>query len=452
MKNILLFVLALAIMPGTKAQSIISNNSSATDVINSTSEKNFLDLANHFLFLNTDSSIKYVERALLTAKKMKSEKFEADALYLFAGNYWITGDYSHALNAAIDALRIYEKLGNKEDIANAYRAMASIFRDQGDYDNAILYSYKCKELAENIYPATIYTIIGSIYEKFDHYDSAMRYMNAANEKDISVNGKNSYGYIPYILGNIYAKKANYDTAIECYKKAATLTAEQKMYKDLMEIYNGMAKLYRNTGKLDSSIYYAEKTLETGRATPFLLGMLTTSSLLTEIYKSKKNNDSTIKYLELNAALKDTLFNQEKSRHFQYIAFTEQMREQELEEERLKQAETRKHNLQLAGIAAFIPIFFLIILALSRKKIKSWVIEMMGIIGLLLLFEFISLLLHPKLEAITNETPILMILALTAIAGVLVPMHHRLEKWFKKKLMMRNTVVKEEQSTSENQSE
>jgi hypothetical protein len=58
---------------------------------------------------------------------------------------------------------------------------------------------------------------------------------------------------------------------------------------------------------------------------------------------------------------------------------------------------------------------------------------MGILGLLLLFEFISLLLHPYIEKLTNETPVFMVLLLVAIASILVPMHHRLERWMKGKL-------------------
>jgi tetratricopeptide (TPR) repeat protein len=169
-------------------------------------------LANRYIFSNTDSSVKYARKAFLLAKVNKSERSEADADYLFAGNYWIIGEYNKALQSALESLRIYEKLGDKKNMSNAYRAMASIYRDQGDFNNALKYAYKCKALAENIYPAIIYTIIGSIYEKSNQLDSALVYANKANEKDFNGNSKSTYGYIFLVYGNIYAKRADYAIA------------------------------------------------------------------------------------------------------------------------------------------------------------------------------------------------------------------------------------------------
>jgi hypothetical protein len=117
-----------------------------------------------------------------------------------------------------------------------------------------------------------------------------------------------------------------------------------------------------------------------------------------------------------------------------LSFNEQLRQQKVEEERMIAAKNRRHNIQDIGIAAFIPIFFSMMLFLGRRKVDSRIIEFMGILGLLLLFEFISLLLHPYIEKLTNETPVFMVLVLVAIASILVPMHHRLEHWMKGKLV------------------
>ncbi|HEY2347785.1 MAG TPA: hypothetical protein VGH64_02155, partial [Puia sp.] len=84
-----------------------------------------IKMAYKYIFSNTDSSVKYAWNAWLLAKRTKSEKPEADADYLIAGNYWIMGEYNKALQAALESLRIYERTGNKKNIADVYRAMAS---------------------------------------------------------------------------------------------------------------------------------------------------------------------------------------------------------------------------------------------------------------------------------------------------------------------------------------
>jgi hypothetical protein len=43
------------------------------------------------------------------------------------------------------------------------------------------------------------------------------------------------------------------------------------------------------------------------------------------------------------------------------------------------------------------------------------------------------LLHPFIMSITGHQPIFTLLALVCIAAVLIPSHHRLEKWVKQKV-------------------
>jgi len=48
-----------------------------------------------------------------------------------------------------------------------------------------------------------------------------------------------------------------------------------------------------------------------------------------------------------------------------------------------------------------------------------------------------LLLHPFLERITYHSPVLMLMALVCIAALLVPLHHKAEKWATTKLCEKN---------------
>lgn len=67
--------------------------------------------------------------------------------------------------------------------------------------------------------------------------------------------------------------------------------------------------------------------------------------------------------------------------------------------------------------------------------------MLGVIALLILFEFFNLLLHPVLVRITNHSPFLMLIALVCIAATLAPLHHRAEKWAINKLIEKNKKVR-----------
>ena len=137
--------------------------------------------------------------------------------------------------------------------------------------------------------------------------------------------------------------------------------------------------------------------------------------------------------------KDTLTNQEKQRQVQALTFNEQLRQKDIEKQRKEAAEARRRNLELAGIAIFIPLFLFVVLLLGRKKVKSRTVEFLGVLALLFLFEFIVLFAHPYIGHWTHESPVWMLLILVAVAAILIPLHHRSEAWIKKKLASKSEV-------------
>ena len=55
-----------------------------------------------------------------------------------------------------------------------------------------------------------------------------------------------------------------------------------------------------------------------------------------------------------------------------------------------------------------------------------IVRFMGVVSLLLVFEFLVLLLHPIIENFTHHNKVLELLILVVIGAGLVPLHHRLE--------------------------
>ena len=127
---------------------------------------------------------------------------------------------------------------------------------------------------------------------------------------------------------------------------------------------------------------------------------------------------------------------------QNMLFDETQRENELAEKEKKDAEERKQNIEYALIALGIIIFIILFLLLSRTVIvNERLISFFAILGLLVVFEFINLLIHPWLAHFTHESPVLMLLALVLIAALLIPLHHRLEHWIKRKMIEKNKIIR-----------
>ena len=74
----------------------------------------------------------------------------------------------------------------------------------------------------------------------------------------------------------------------------------------------------------------------------------------------------------------------------------------MEEEKELATGERKKNLQMAGIGAFIPLYFGIVLLGSKRKAKPKTIQFMGLLGLVLMFEFISTSASPARGGNANQ--------------------------------------------------
>jgi hypothetical protein len=195
----------------------------------------------------------------------------------------------------------------------------------------------------------------------------------------------------------------------------------------------VSDLFDSTGRRDSAFFYGRLAYHYAKEmnSPQLIVFATKQ--LSALYKVSNHLDSAFIYQQIAMNARDSLTNQEKQKQVQALTFNEQVRQMEIEKQKIEAAAARKRNLELAGIAIFIPLFLFAVMLLGRRKVKSRTIEFLGILGLLFLFEFIILLTHPYIGHWTHESPVWMLLILVVVAAILIPLHHRSEKWIKKKL-------------------
>ncbi|HNF44581.1 MAG TPA: hypothetical protein PLT49_12950, partial [Ferruginibacter sp.] len=205
---------------------------------------------------------------------------------------------------------------------------------------------------------------------------------------------------------------------------------------------GLANLFKKTGgSMDSAIFYAHRSLDLAETDGFLNWQLDATRFLTDLYKDNKNIDSAFVYLSKGQQLNDSINSKEKIRKIQLLSSNENLRQLEIAERNRIAAKERKQQLQYLFIGIFIPGFFLLTLLLSRIRIHPRIIKVLGILSLLILFEYLLLLLHPTVAELTHHTPVLEMLIFVSIAAILIPAHHRIEGWLIKKLIHRNESIR-----------
>ena len=388
-----------------------------------------------------DSSLRWDYQGLALARKIKFTRGEAVCLNQLGNDFWNSSNYPKALDYYLQSLKINEKIGNLDGAAANYGNMANILAAQADYAAALTCLYKAVALHKQTGSPKIrntYSNLGRVYEKMNQLDSARFYYQKSSDVYNSISDKYQLYRVLYGLGNVNAKLGNAELAFAYYRMGITASTPFKGSIGFTENYYGLAKLFQQTRQIDSSFYYAKKALVTANRSEMVVQA---AMLLSELYERQDDKQS-FYYYKIATKTKDSILTADKQLQLKNMTYNEQERQNEIASAELKTKEERKHNLQYAAIAVALITFLILFFTLSRSIIvKTKFIEFFGVLGLLAVFEFTNLFIHPYLSHATNDSPVLMLLILIGIGALLVPLHHRLEKWITKIMVEKNKKIR-----------
>ena len=397
-------------------------------------------------FNNSPNLVIEIGLKLLKQSQIDKNIIEESAAYSMLGHgYRLMGINIKGLNYHHKAISLAEKAGNFSLLAMAENQLAHIYKDRGEYEKAIkiyLSSSKHAEKGKNevvkIWPLSN---LGTVYLLNNNLDSALIVSQRAYENIIRLKD-NRLLFLTFLnLAAVHSKMGNAPLAITYFDMAKKEAAGKPYTRYLNLLYTFIAEHYKSVKQTDSCALYAKKAIAAVSNTPFFYLSNNPAKLLADMYE-KSNCDSTLKYATIYKIANDSLYSKKANQQIQLMTFEEDLRQQELVTEKIKAESQRKQNIQYALLGFGIITFIISFLLLSRRHITNTkLIQFLGVVALLLVFEFLNLLLHPFLERITNHSPVLMLLALVCIAALLVPLHHKLERWATTKLVEKNKKIR-----------
>lgn len=398
----------------------------------------------YFKLKKYDSSAYFAYKAYYLSKKIGYDFGFHGVIRNIIGINNKFANYSESLKYAFESMYLLIEKKDTTNLLNTYHLISLIYSSAKDYNNKLLYAQKLIALAEkrdwkNAKPdhrfyENRYAPLADAYISKKILDSALfyslkDYQYAVKSKD-SIWLAFSYGYI----GETNLLLNNPDIAISYFLKKKQLLIQKNEPQYLSLLYIDFAKAYQLKGNIDSSLYYAKEALKMSTAFDDTEHKLKSLEILYNLSKQKNDMPNELIYQNKYLILKDSLFTLDKIRDVENLSIKEIIKQTEIEENaRLARLEKEK-NLVLAAIGFFIPTFLSIVFLIGRwGKRKSKLITSLGLASLLMLFEFISLLLHPFIEQITHHNVALMYVILLIIASALVPIHHKMEGFVKSKL-------------------
>jgi tetratricopeptide (TPR) repeat protein len=387
---------------------------------------------------------------LLIAQQLNNDSLLAISFNTIGNIYFFNmGDYSKALEFFFKGVPLAEKINDKRRLSSLYSDISQVFENIGNYDEQIMYIKKA-EIALPDKTSTMYDFMlvqvqinyASYFINRRQPDSSLHYIQGLNETNQRLKGKIFESVSLTLSAKAYQQRGDVELASAFFNKALAVTDSISNPYNQLSVRQAYTNFLLAGNKIENACNQAFKLMQAGQQLNNNDYKLAAAGFLKRVYDTLQNKDSAYYYLQLQYAFRDSVFSREKTNKIQSLEFSEQIRITEEEVKRINQEEQRRQNIQYALIALGIITFIILFMVLSSSIIiNTKLIEFFGVIALLIVFEFLNLLLHPFLERITHHSPVLMLLALVCIAALLVPLHHKLEKWATHKLVEKNKAIR-----------
>jgi tetratricopeptide (TPR) repeat protein len=389
-------------------------------------------------------------RLLQLAQQLKNDSLLAIS-YNWAGSYlaFSKGDNTGALEYYFKAIPLAEKANDKRRISSLYFDIALVYFVLQNNEEALKNIRKGGEnlpaLSSPMYKFMLVQYqrnLSKYYLLTGRYDSALHYAQALTETSTALKSLSfEYGAL-YLNGSTYAKMGDMEMADVYFKKANALTPLIQNSTGRLDFYEIYIRFLLNYKRTNEAYEQSKQLMAWGYQNNNNNVKLSAAGFMQQVFDSLHQTDSAYYYSKMKDNLNASIFSQDNINKTQALAFNDQLRIIEDNAKKVEQLEQRKENIQYALLALGIISFVMLFLLLSHRFITSTrAIEILGVIALLIVFEFLNLLLHPFLERITHHSPLIMLLTLVCIAALLVPLHHRLEKWAIHKLVEKNKAIR-----------
>ncbi len=371
--------------------------------------------------------------------------------YNWIGDYFLSqkGDITTALEYLYKAIPFAEKVKHKRQISSIYLDIAVPFLSMNNTTEAIKYIRKAGENMPDS-SSEMYDFMARQYQSTmanyflltNQPDSALVFVQDLIETNLR---KKSivYDAIANVLaGQVYDQKGDMQLASIYYAKANTLVDEGTYHDSKLFVKKKLIPFLLRNKQAEEARAQAYELNALGKQINNNEMQLISAGFLKQIFFEKQMIDSAFHHSRIHSHLKEVILNQENINKIQALSFKEQLRTMDDIALEKVLALQRKQNLQYALMGICIVLLTAAFLLLSRRFMTNVkMIEFLGVGLLLTAFEFLNLLLHPFLERITHHSPALILLGLVFIAAMLVPAHHKLEKWAITKLVEKNKQVR-----------
>ena len=382
-----------------------------------------------------DKTLYYHKKLLALSQKANDKAVEAMVQSEIGWSLSMMGNRVAGSELMLKGARMADKTGNQQAIGFTAGNLANIYDDPQKQKELMFKGLNAATAAKDyrIICLSFYSLELFYYDQ-KQYDSAMHYAQqmlsiamAQNIEELKPTALIRMGWHSYRIGQK-------GVALEYFQAARRDPYTAKDPRTLMESYGTFGGYYGREGKADSVLYYAQLAYA-ATVNTYYSTQAAATNMLWRSYEGAGITDSAFKYMKMYTVMKDSMQSIDKAKQVQAQILVDEVAQQKLSEE-------RNNTIQYSAIALGVVALLIGFLVLSHSVLANQrLIRFLGIISLLIVFEFLNLLLHPWLGSVTHHSPVLMLLAMVCLAALLIPLHHKLEHWITHKMVEKNNKIR-----------
>jgi two-component system NtrC family sensor kinase len=325
---------------------------------------------------NADSGTAYINMARALAGKIHNTKAEISAAAAYALLLNQRGDLPGSLKIIFGILPQVIRDNNPRIVAQCYNTLGLDYATLKNYEKSLHYFQLYKQTADH---AKLYTMqeaasnnIAREYLEMGKTDSAFYYVSSAFRVISRSKDTIQVGFLIRDLGMIEVLKGNIKKSINYFLKSLAAIPKSGNHYLASEDERRMAESYFTLHKSDSCVFFAKKAYDEAKTAQELELVMLATNLLAKQYEALDDYKNAYSYGRLAQQAKDSLFSQQKTLAVQNLTFSEEQRQQQLEQSKA-QLQNRIKFYTLAGILGVVVLVSIILLYANGQRKKANVV-------------------------------------------------------------------------------
>jgi len=267
--------------------------------------------------------------------------------------YYKIGNYAESLNCSLKALKIAEKIGHKDKMANAYNFVGSVYKKMGDVEQALTFYSKSLKLAQEIGSQESIGIafgnIGIAYYEMKRYEEALEAIYQSKYIFEDLNQLYHLAMAQFMLAASYEALKMEDEALFFYEESLKAAKKSNNVSVEVEVLRNQANLRLRRGEKEEALHLLRNALRIAQKAQLKSHAVEVHRLMVEVYRALGDFESALSALESVYELEKEIFSEESSRKIQnlQLAFELEQGKREMEVEKQKNAELMRHNKELS---------------------------------------------------------------------------------------------------------